>query len=77
MQLKSRVLNDVKMGLTPPRAASVTVCAHTTRAVAKTMNPYVVLVLVETPFLLTLRMIMMRKQTLQRHQTDPDHSTKF
>ncbi len=31
------------MVLTPPRVASVTLCAHTTRAVAKTMNPYVVL----------------------------------
>lgn len=41
--VKSRVLNAVKMVLMPPRAASVTPCAHTTRAVAKTMNPCVVL----------------------------------
>ncbi len=41
--VKSRVLNAVKMVLMPPRAASVTLCAHTTIAVAKTMNPCVVL----------------------------------
>lgn len=40
---QSRVLSAVKMGLTPPRTASVTLCAHTTRVVAQTMSPYVVL----------------------------------
>jgi len=40
---QSRVLSAVKMGLTPPRTASVTLCAHTTRAVAQTMSPFVVL----------------------------------
>lgn len=40
---QSRVSKGVKMVLTPPKLASVTQCAHTTRPAARIMSPFVVL----------------------------------
>lgn len=40
---QSRVSKDAKMALTPPKLASVTRCAHTTRPAARIMSPFVAL----------------------------------